>query len=53
MNPSLYNVHVYVKSKQNKVSSSVKTVHTHIFANDRKLHKYATTYSNFLKINYF
>ena len=44
---------MYIKFQQNRVSRSVKTVHTHIFANDRKLHKFATTNSNFEKLNSF
>ena len=40
---------MYIKFQQNRVSRSVKTVHTHIFANDRKLHKFETTNSNFEK----
>ena len=31
-----------IKFQQNCVSRSVKTVHTNLFANDRKLHKFAT-----------
>ena len=38
---------MYIKFQQNRVSRSVKTVHTHIFANDHKLFKFATTTSNF------
>ena len=41
---------MYIKFQQNRVSRSVKTVHTHILANDRKLHKFATTNSNFEKL---
>ena len=40
---------MYIKFQQNRVSRSVKTVHTNLFANDRKLHKFATTNSNFEK----
>ena len=35
--------------QQNRVSRSVKTVHTILFAQYRKLHKFATTDSNFEK----
>ena len=35
------------------VLSSLKTVHTNIFANNRKLHKIATTNSNIEKNDYF
>ena len=34
------------------VSRSVQTVHTNIFANNRKLYKFATTNSNFEKIDH-
>ena len=40
---------MYSKFQQNRVSGSVKTVLTNIFANNRKLHKFATTNSNFEK----
>ena len=33
--------------QQNCVSRSVKTVHTNLFAQYRKFHKFATTNSNF------
>ena len=36
-----------------RVSRSVKTVHTNIFANNRKLHKFATTNSIFFKNRHF
>ena len=51
---SSYNVHVYkflAKSGWNVDQS--KTVHTNLFANNRKLHKFATTNSNFEKKNLF
>ena len=35
------------------VGRSVKTVHTNLFAQYRKLHKFATTNSNFEKNNPF
>ena len=44
----LYHVHVY-KFPANSGSRSVQTVHTNIFANNRNLHKFATTNSNFEK----
>ena len=45
---------MYIKFQQNRVSRSVKTVLTSIFAKMRELHKFATTNSNFeKKINYF
>ena len=40
---------MYINFQQNRVSRSVKTVHTNLFANNRKLHKFATTNSNFEK----
>ena len=36
-----------INFQQNRVSRSVKTVHTNIFAKNRKLHKFATTNSKF------
>ena len=38
---------MYINFQQNHVNRSVKTVHTYIFANNRKLHKFATTNGNF------
>ena len=46
-------MYMYIKFQQNRVSRSVKTVHTYIFANDRKLHKFTTTNSNCEKLNSF
>ena len=43
---------MYIKFQQNWVSRSVKTVHTNLFANNRKLYKFATTNSNFEKKDY-
>ena len=40
---------MYFNFQQKQVSRSVKTVHTNIFANNRKLHKFATTNSNIFK----
>ena len=40
---------MYIDFQQNRVCRSVKTVHTHLFAQYRKLHKFATTNSNFEK----
>ena len=34
--------YLYINFQQNWVSRSVKTVHTNLFANNRKLHKFAT-----------
>ena len=41
---------MYINFQQNRVSRSVKTVHTNIFANNRKLYEFATTNNNFLKM---
>ena len=40
---------MYIDFQQNRVCRSVKTVHTNIFAQYRKLHKFATTNSNLEK----
>ena len=40
---------MYINFQQNCHNRSVKTVHTNLFANNRKLHKFATTNSRFLK----
>ena len=41
--------YMYINFQQTRVSGSVKTVHTKIFANNRRLHKFATTNNNFEK----
>ena len=41
-----------INFQQTQVSRSVQTVLTNKFANNRKLHKFATTNSNFLKNDY-
>ena len=41
--------YMYINFQQTRVSRSVQTVHTNIFANNRNLHKFATTNSNFEK----
>ena len=41
--------YMYINFQQTRVSRSVQTVHTNIFAYNRKLHKFATTNSNFEK----
>ena len=38
--------YMYINFQQNQVNRSLKTVLTNIFANNRKLHKIATTNSN-------
>ena len=44
---------MYINFYQKRVSRSVKTVLTNIFAKICKLHKFATTNSSFKKIDYF
>ena len=44
---------MYINFQQTLVSRSVQTVHTNIFANNRNLHKFATTNSNFEKKRLF
>ena len=46
---------MYINFQQNRISRSVKTVHTNIFATNRKSYTYATTNSIFLNclISYF
>ena len=39
---------MYINFQQTRVSRSVQTVHTNIFANNRKLDKFATTNSNLI-----
>ena len=45
--------YMYINFQQNQVSRSLKTVHTNIFANNRKLHKIAITNRNIEKNDYF
>ena len=40
---------MYINFQHIRVSRSVKTVHTNILANNRQLHKFATTNSNIEK----
>ena len=44
--------YMHINFQQNRVRRSVKTVHTNLFAKNYKLHKFATTNSNFEKIDY-
>ena len=44
---------MYINFQQNQVNRSVKFVHTYLFANNRKLHKCATTNSIFYKNRVF
>ena len=41
--------YMYINFQQTRFSKSVQTVHTNIFANNRNLHKFATTNNNFEK----
>ena len=44
--------YMYINFQQNRVNRSVITAHTNLFAKkNRKLHKFATTNSNFKKIH--
>ena len=45
--------YMYINFQQIRFSRSVQTVHTNIFANNRNLHKFATTNSNFEKKRLF
>ena len=44
---------MYVDFQKNRICRSVKTVHINLFAQYRKLHKFAITNSNFEKKNSF
>ena len=43
----LHKAYMYIDFQQNRVCRLVKTVHTNLFAQYRKLHKFATTNNNF------
>ena len=43
---------MYINFQQTRVSRSVQTVHTNMFANNRNLHKSETTNSNYEKNDY-
>ena len=45
----LHKAYMYIDFQQNRVCRSVKTVHTYLFVQHRKLHKFATTNSNLKK----
>ena len=47
-----HKTYMYINVPQHRVSRLVKTVHTNLFAKNYKLHKFATTNSNFEKIDY-
>ena len=42
--------YMYINFQQNRVSRSLKSVHTNLFEKNCKLHKFATTNSNFAKL---
>ena len=44
--------YMYINFQQNRVCRSVKTVRTNLFAKNCKLHKFATTNSNFEKVDH-
>ena len=44
---------MYINFQQNRVSRSVKTVHTNLFAKNCKLHKFATYNYNFKKSRFW
>ena len=44
---------MYINFHQNRVETQVVTVLTSLIANNGKLHRFATTNSNFEQINYF
>ena len=48
-----HKTYMFINFQQNRVSRSVKTVHTNLFAKNGKLHKLATTNSNFEKKKIF
>ena len=45
--------YMHINFQQHRVSRSVKAVPTNLFANNCKLHKFATTNSNFEKNQFF
>ena len=45
----LQKLYMYIDFQQYRVCRSVKTAHTNLFVQYRKLHKFATTNSNFEK----
>ena len=49
LNMHYWITYMYKNFQQTRVSRSVQTVHTNVFANKRNLHKFATTNSNFEK----
>ena len=49
----VHKAYMYIEFQLNQVWRSVKTVHTNLFSQYRKLHKFATTNRNFEKNNSF
>ena len=45
----VHKAYMYIEFQQNRVCRSAKTVHTNLFSQYCKLHKFATTNSNFEK----
>ena len=41
-----HKTYMYINFQQNRACRSVKTTHTNVFANNRKMHKFATINSN-------
>ena len=48
-----HKTYMYFNFQQKRASTSVKTVYTNLFANNRKLPKYATINSTIRKNDYF
>ena len=48
-NMRYHKTYMYINFQQNRVSISVKTLHTHLFAKNCKLHKFANCNYNFEK----
>ena len=48
-----HKTYMYINLQQHRVSRSVKTVHTNLFAKICKLHKFAAINSNLKKIDSF
>ena len=47
----VHKAYMYIEFQQIRVCRSVKSVHTNLFSQYRKLHKFATTNTNFEKKN--
>ena len=53
LNMHHHKTYMHINVPQHRISRLVKTVHTNLFAKNRKLHKFATTNSNFEKNRFF